>query len=193
MTQLFEGPRVRLTPPDPDHDAAQVAEWTHDGEWLRLIDTAPARPLSAAQVKKQFEQVEKDRERVFYFALRQRAEPPEADRLLGFARLDQVDWLHRVASLSLGLGSPADRGQGYGQEALDLLLRYGFDELGLHRVAAPVPGYNPGAARFFARNGFQLEVRRRLALARDGQRWDLQLYALLRPEWIARPGPEAAP
>jgi len=75
-------------------------------------------------------------------------------------------------------------GQGYGQEGLDLLLRYGFDELGLHRVQTYVGSYNTGAARFLERNGFLIEVRRRQAVARDGQRWDILLYALLRAEEV---------
>ena len=192
MTQLFDGPRLRLAPVDPDHDAPIESAWTHDGEYLRLIDTAPARPLSPGQVKKKYEQLAKEPDKTFHFMLRLHDQPvkggsPIPGRLLGFARLLWVDWMHRAAVLNLGLGAPADRDQGYGQEALDLLLRYGFDELGLHRVAAFVGGYNLGAARFLERNGFLLETRRRQAVARDGRRWDMLQYALLRREWAARP------
>ncbi len=193
MTQLFDGPRLRLAPIDPDTDAPIESAWTHDGEYLRLIDTAPARPLSPGQVKKKYEQLAKEPDKTFHFMLRLASAdqpvaggPPTPGRLIGFVRLQEIDWMHRVAQLNLGLGAPADRGQGYGQEALDLILRYGFDELGLHRIAAYLGSYNTGAARFLERNGFLLEVRRRLALARDGQRWDTLQYALLRPEWVAR-------
>lgn len=192
MTQLFDGPRLRLGPVDPDTDAPIESAWTHDGEFLRLIDTAPARPLSPGQVKKKYEQLAKEPEKTFHFALRLHDQPagdggaPTPGRLIGFARLQWVDWMHRAARLSLGLGAPPDRGQGYGQEALDLILRYGFDELGLHRLSADLGSYNTGAARFLERNGFQLEVRRRQAVARDGQRWDLLQYALLAAEWAAR-------
>jgi len=195
MTQLFNGPRLRLAPVDPDSDAPIESAWTHDGEFLRLIDTAPARPLSPGQVKKKYEKLAKEEEKTFHFALRLNDQPavdggaPTPGRLIGFARLQWVDWMHRTALVVLGLGAPADRGQGYGQEALDLILRYGFDELGLHRVGAALGSYNLGAARFFERNGFVLEVRRRLALARDGQRWDGLQYGLLRTEWAARPSP----
>lgn len=197
MTQLFDGPRLRLAPVDPDADAPIESAWTHDGEFLRLIDTAPARPLSPGQVKKKYEKLAKEEDKTFHFALRLHDQPagdggaPTPGRLLGFARLYWVDWMHRAAVVNLGLGAPADRGQGYGQEALDLILRYGFDELGLHRVAGFVGGYNLGAARFLERNGFQLETRRRQALARDGQRWDLLQYGLLRAEWAAQPSPFA--
>lgn len=190
MTQLFESPRLRLAPPDPDKDAEIESGWTHDGEYLRLVDLAPARPLSPSQVRKKYEQLEKEAEKNFYFALRLRETPAEGPegpgRLIGFVRLFWVDWMHGHALLSLGIGAPADRGQGYGSEALGLILRYAFEELGLHRLTAATAAYNTGALRFLGRHGFQAEVRRRQAVARDGQYWDVVLLGLLRSEWEAR-------
>lgn len=189
MTQLFVGERVRLDAPDPEKDPAVESVWTHDAEFLRLLGPDPARPLSPAQVKKQHEQWEKDENKRIHFAVRLREQPadgPEGTgRLIGFARLNWIDWYHGAAGLSLGLGAPADRGQGYGGEVLRLLLRYAFDECNLHRLNAAVPAYNLGAMRFLERHGFSVEVRRRLAIARDGQRWDVAQYGLLGEEWKA--------
>ncbi len=187
-TSLFEAQRVRLAPPDPEHDAAVESAWTHDAEYLRLLDVAPARPLSPAQVKKKYESIEKEHDKQFYFAVRTReAEGP--GRLLGFVQLQWLDWVHGAARLSLGIGAPADRGQGYGSEAAGLILNYAFDELGLHRLEAITFEYAPRAARFLERHGFRLEVRQRRAVARDFRRWDVLRYGLLRAEWAqARPG-----
>lgn len=175
---LFEGERVRLLPPDPEKDAEIESAWTHDAEYLRLIDAAPARPLSPAAVKKKYEKLEKAENKDFYFAVRTLAD----DRLIGFAHLFWVDLQHGAATLNLGLGQPADRGQGYGSDTLRLLLNYAFDELNLHRVAARGASYNTGALRFFQRHGFVEEVRNREAVFRDGQRWDWVLLGLLREE-----------
>jgi RimJ/RimL family protein N-acetyltransferase len=184
-TSLFEAERVRLAPPDPEHDAEVESAWTHAAEYQRLLDAAPARPLSPAQVKKKYEALEKERDKQFYFAVRTR-EVEGPGRLLGFAQLQWIDWLHGAARLNLGIGVPADRGQGYGSQALDLILNYAFDELGLHRVAATTYEYNPGAARFLERNGFALEVRQRRAVQREFRRWDALWYGLLRSEWEQR-------
>lgn len=181
-TTLFESERVRLAPPDPEKDSEIESVWTHDAEFLRLIDAAAARPLSPGQVKKKYEAIEKEGEKQFYFAVRTR----EADgpgRLLGFVNLFWIDWMHGATNLNLGLGAPADRGQGYGTEALRLILDYAFDELGLHHVAVATIEYNAGAVRFLERNGFSLEVRRRQAVQRDCERWDVLMFGLLRPDW----------
>jgi len=184
-TSLFETERLRLAPPDPEHDADIESGWTHDSDYLRLLDAAPAQPLSPGQVKKKYEAIEKEHDKQFYFALRTRA-PDGPGRLIGFGQIRWVDWLHGAADLRLGIGAPADRGQGYGREAAGLLLHYAFEELGLHRLSAVTFEYNPGAMRFIERHGFQLEVRMRQAVQRDFRRWDVLHYGLLRPEWEQR-------
>jgi RimJ/RimL family protein N-acetyltransferase len=67
-----------------------------------------------------------------------------------------------------------------------MLLRYAFDELNLFRLTALIPEYNPPAIGLFSKMGFCEEVRRREALERDGQRWDLLQYGILAEEWSER-------
>ncbi len=179
MTEtLFAGQFVRFLPPDPDKDAEIESRWTHDAEYLRLIEAGPARPLSSAAVKKKYEKLEKAENKEFYFAVRLLAD----DRLVGFAHLYWVDLQHGAAMLNLGLGQPADRGHGWGSDTLRLLLRYAFDELNLHRVGVRTASYNTGALRFLERHGFVEEIRNREAIFRDGQRWDGLGLGLLKTE-----------
>ena len=59
QTQLFEGKDIRFGPIDHEKDPEIEAKWTHDSDFMRMIDIAPARPISAAMVKKQYEKLEK--------------------------------------------------------------------------------------------------------------------------------------
>jgi RimJ/RimL family protein N-acetyltransferase len=176
---LFEGQLVRFRPPDPDKDAEIESAWTHDAEYLRLIEAGPVRPLSPAAVKKKYEKLEKAENKEFYFAVRLLAD----DRLIGFARLFWVDLQHGAAMANLGLGQPADRGHGYGSDTLRLLLAYAFDELNLHRVTLTVFEYNERAIHTYRKLGFQDEGRQRQRLRRYGRWWDMLLMGLLREEW----------
>ncbi|MEP7358498.1 MAG: GNAT family protein [Anaerolineales bacterium] len=182
---LFESERVRLAPPVADTDAAIESGWTHDLDFQRKLLISPARPVSPGQVKKKYEALEKDGDKQYYFAARTR-EPNGPGRLLGFAHLAWIDFMHGNAMLSLGIGAPADRGQGYGGEVMGLILNYAFNELSLHRLTAGASEDNPDTIRFIERHGFQLEVRRRQAVTHDNQRWDMLMYGLLRTEWAAR-------
>lgn len=58
QTPLFESQDLRLGPIDHEKDAEVESRWTHDSEFMRLMETQPARPMSAAMLKKQYEKLE---------------------------------------------------------------------------------------------------------------------------------------
>jgi RimJ/RimL family protein N-acetyltransferase len=68
-----------------------------------------------------------------------------------------------------------------------MLLRFAFAELNLFRLTADVPAYNEGAIALLKKFGFVEEVRRRQALERDGQRWDMLVFGLLKDDWLNQP------
>jgi RimJ/RimL family protein N-acetyltransferase len=182
---LFEGEHICLGPIDHEKDPEIESRWTHDASYLRLISLDPALPASPARLKKRYEAIEKDQDEKknqFYFTLRMRSD----DRLIGFAELNWIEWSNSAGFIKLGIGDPNDRLQGYGSEALGLLLRFAFDELNLYRLTAIVPEYNAIALHVFAKAGFCEEVRRRQSVHRDGRRWDLLHLGLLHDEWQAR-------
>jgi RimJ/RimL family protein N-acetyltransferase len=182
QSQLFESQDLRLGPIDHEKDPEIESRWTHDSEFMRLMDTDPARPLSAAMIKKQYEKLEKKVEEdknLFHFMIRTKAD----DRLIGKAVVQWIEWTNGNAFLRLGIGAAEDRRKGYGTQALHMLLRFAFAELNLFRVTAIVPEYNDGAIALLHRFGFVQEVCRRSALERDGRRWDLYVFGLLRDEW----------
>ncbi len=181
-TSLFDGQKIRLAPRDPEHDPEIEAQWTQDPEYLHNVEPGPALPHSPQFIKKRYEEDVKDK-RHFVFALRTRAD----DRLIGFAALRWHEWTHQTAFLSLAIGKAEDRDRGYEAEALELMLRYAFMELNLHRVNAIVLEHNQAWLRLLERAGFQIEVRRREAIRHAGRRWDALHLGLLRKEWEEGP------
>ena len=182
QTQLFEATDIRFGPIDYETHPEIESKWTHDAEFMRLLDLKPARPLSPAMVKKQYESIEKEMDEnknLFYFTIRTHAD----DSLIGKAMVEWIDWTNGNGYLRLGIGAPENRRKGYGSQALSMLLRYAFGELNLYRVTAVVPAYNEGALHLFQKFGFVEEIRRRQALNRDGQFWDLVSFGLLNAEW----------
>ncbi len=185
--QLFEGTLIRLAPIDHEKDPQVESGWTHDLMLQRALSRQAAMPLSAAQVKKKYEAIEKEADesrRLFYFTIRDRQD----DRLLGFVQIDGIEWTHGTSNLKLAIGDQKDRNKGYGGEAMQLILRFAFNELNLYRISAVVGEDNPLALNFFLKYGFVEEVRRRKSLLRDGQAWDLLYLGLLRDEWLAQQG-----
>ena len=182
QTQLFEGRDIRFGPIDHEKDPEVESKWTHDSDFMRLYEIDPARPMSAAMVKKKYEKLEKEIEEdknIYYFAIRAR----EDDRLIGKAVINRIEWSNGNGWIQFGIGSADDRRKGYGTQAVQMLLRFAFAELNLFRVTARVQEYNEAGIALLKKFGFVEEVRRRQALDRDGRRWDLLVFGLLNEEW----------
>lgn len=80
------------------------------------------------------------------------------------------------------------RDRGLGTEAVRLIVGYGFESLGLHRVSLEVYAHNPRARRVYEKTGFVAEGVLRQVL-RDGDAWvDATVMSILAPEWAAHRG-----
>jgi RimJ/RimL family protein N-acetyltransferase len=176
---LWLGTRVRLTGLTKE-DLPQVARWFRDAGLLRLWNADAAKPVSEADLLKHLEEVDK-KQNAFGFAIR----PLEGDTLLGYVELDDILWSHQAGWLAIGIGDRANWGQGYGHEAMTLVLDFAFRELNLHRVQLTVFEYNERAIALYEKLGFRREGVFREMLHRDGRRYDMYLYGLLRREWEA--------
>jgi RimJ/RimL family protein N-acetyltransferase len=175
----LRGERLRLTAMT-EADVPTLARWYADGEFLRLLDSEPAHPRNEAQMA-EYVRNHQTKPDCFYFAIRRN----DDDTLVGFVEIDGVLWSQRVTYFSIAIGDPAERNRGYGSEALELMLGFAFHKLNLHRVALTVFSYNTQAIRAYEKAGFTLEGRHREFLERDGVRYDMLQYGLLRPEWEA--------
>jgi len=182
QSQLFEGQDISFGPIDYEKDAEIESKWTHDAEFMRLMELKPVRPMSPAMVKKQYEKIEKEIEEsrsLYYFTIHAKAD----SRLIGKTALEDIEWTNGNGWIRLGIGSADDRRKGYGSQALRMLLRFAFAELNLFRVTAMVPAYAEGMIALLKKFGFVEEVRRREAIERDDRFWDLLTFGLLRSEW----------
>ncbi len=187
QNQLFEGQDIRFGPIDHEKDPEVESKWTHDSEFTRMFEVDPARPMSAALLKKKYEKLEKEIEEdknAFYFTIRTK----EDDRLIGKAVINRIEWSNGNGWIRLGIGSRDDQHKGCGSQALAMLLRFSFAELNLYRVTASGQEYNEAGIALLKKFGFTEEVRRRQALDRDGRRWDLLIFGLLKDEWQKQAG-----
>lgn len=77
--------------------------------------------------------------------------------------------------------------RGLGTDALRVMVRYGFEELGLNRIGLGVWAYNDRAIAAYRKVGFVEEGRRRQMAFHAGQFHDEVLMGLLRSEWERLP------
>ncbi|MEM1045103.1 MAG: GNAT family protein [Pseudomonadota bacterium] len=92
------------------------------------------------------------------------------------------DWhrANRSASFRIAIWYRRHRDRGYGSEATRLLIRFGFEQLGLNRIELEVFAFNPRARHVYEKAGFVHEGTRRQALWWDGRPIDAHVMAIVR-------------
>ena len=180
IQNIFRSERLRLVALTPEKDAQLMNTWRRDTEYARLLDSDPVRLFNKAENKKWVEKMQKaesfDGIEFMIYAL------PD-DKPIGFIGLDGINWHNGNSWVGIGIGERDYWSKGFGSEAMCMVARYAFEELGLHRINLNVFAYNERAIRSYEKVGFKVEGRVREALHRDGKRWDLIYMGLLHKDF----------
>lgn len=179
MRNLLIGKNIKLTAVG-DKDLQAVEKWFNDVYFLRFYDMVPAVPMGTGKVKSVIQYYDES-ESKFLFAIRD----GETDKIIGLAGFDDVLWSNSTATIFVGIGEAAYLGRGLGEESMRLLLDFGFNELNLFRIQLNVISYNVKAIGMYEKLGFVREGVYRQLVKREGKRYDLYLYGLLKNEWSA--------
>jgi len=181
---LLRGRLVRLTAESAKTLAEPYSRSSQDSEYWRLETSDPARLFSVWNTEKELEKFLEKEPKVneFYFSIR----ILEGDVQIGDVGLGVVSWSSRDAFVGIGIGERAFWGKGYGTDAMQVALRYAFQELNLRRVTLNTFAYNPRAIRSYEKAGFSHEGRVRGALSKDGNRYDVLYMGILREEWAQK-------
>ncbi|HEY9738517.1 MAG TPA: GNAT family N-acetyltransferase [Trichocoleus sp.] len=90
---------------------------------------------------------------------------------------------NQLAELGYWIGKPY-WGNGYCTEAARALLKFGFLNLGLNRIQATHYSDNPASGRVMQKIGMTHEGRRRQHTFRWGEFKDIELYGILKQDWL---------
>ncbi len=112
-------------------------------------------------------------------------ELPEPGVIVGDAVLIWVSEEHQQGEIGYVV-HPDHQGRGYATEAGLVMLRLGFEGLGLHRIVARCDARNTGSWRVMERLGMRREAHLRENEFIKGEWTDELVYAMLADEWRAR-------
>lgn len=182
MTTLLRGTRVQLRPVEKS-DLPAFTKWFSRYELHRTLTPGAIRLVNTDAEDAWYRSM-LDSKDTWLYAIDALDDPhAQEGRLIGSTSLFRVDGKNRSAIFGISIGDPAMQGKGYGAEAIDLMLEWGFLELNLHRVELHVVAFNEHAIRLYERKGFKREGVLRDAIWREGRYWDDHVMSVLRTEW----------
>jgi len=163
----WDADRLRLRAVEPT-DAAVIHGWNQHADWGRNLDFVwPPSSLASVEAwtrEQSLRRLENDR---YHWLIETLAGDP-----VGLIDTHHCD--RRVGTFSYGIAiAPEHRGNGYAAEAIRLVLRYYFDELGYQKVMVNVHEYNTASLRLHRRLGFVLEGTHRRMGFTDGHHFDV--------------------
>lgn len=104
------------------------------------------------------------------------------DKPVGSVYVRDIDYAHHKAEYGIFIGEDSARGKGYGTAAAKLMVRYCFEELGIHKLMLRVYAENQQAIRSYEKAGFEKEAYLRDDVYVDGKYRDIVLMAILNKE-----------
>jgi RimJ/RimL family protein N-acetyltransferase len=113
---------------------------------------------------------------------------PQTGRMIGDVMLLWRSREHRQGEIGY-IFHPDHGGKGYATEAAEVMLRLGFEDLGLHRIIGCIDARNDASARVLQRLGMRREAHFIQNEIIKGEWTDEIVYAILEPEWRARGKP----
>ena len=174
---MFYGKDLRLRAIERE-DIPRFLRWLNDPEVRRFL--LMHEPLSRAKEERWFEEqlFPHGRDHLSHRGSFRRRMAPHREY-----RLHRIDLKNRTAALGIFIGEKDFWGKGYGREAIRVMLRYAFFELGLNRVELETFEFNERAMRCYKALGFKKVGVRRKAFFRDGVFHDVILMDLLASEF----------
>jgi [ribosomal protein S5]-alanine N-acetyltransferase len=180
---FYEGQRIYFRPLELE-DAPLLRKFINDPANWRFL--RHGQPYNAVREREWIESLGKNAtDYVFGIALQQ------GDRLIGTTGLHRMNTINRSAVFGINIGDTAFQNRGYGREATQLVLKYGFEELNLNRIELSVFADNWRAIRMYQKVGFVQEGCARQAYYSNGRYQDEYRFGMLRSEWEALYGREA--
>lgn len=172
---MLSGKLVRLRAREPE-DEPRFYEWINNEEVTRYLLARYA--FSHAQEREWISATHAPGYHNATFAVEALAD----GQLIGSVALRRTSAENRSAELALMIGDTAHWHRGHGADTVQVICRFGFEMMNLHRIWLEVFAEHERAIRLYERLGFVHEGRQRDAVFKVGRYHDLLTMSLLEGE-----------
>lgn len=174
---ILKGQKIYLSPLE-EGDLAQSRLWVNDKSlWPLMLRYLP---VTSKDQKNWYEALVSDPAKAV-FAVRTN----KGKKHVGNTGFYEIDSVHRRANFWILIGAKEDWGKGYGTEAIQKMVAYGFENLNLNRIYLDVAEENQPAVRVYKKSGFFQEGLFREHCFIEGKYRNVLRMALLKKDYAS--------
>lgn len=107
----------------------------------------------------------------------------DTNTIIGMTGLLNIDIRNLKAEFYVTIGNKNYRGKGFTKQIIEIILEYGFLELGLNKIYLTTFEENKKAQKIYEKNSFKLEGILRKDKFHMGQLKNIYVYSILKDEW----------
>ena len=170
----IEGKRVYLSPVNPE-DVEKNIEWSND---LSLTAKVGMATYHYGCLNTSEELSNMSRDGAFYSIILK-----TNNRLIGNCNFFNIDHINRTSEMAIIIGNKEDRFKGYGREAIELIVSYGFKVMNLNNIMVKIFAFNKSAIKTFKNVGFKVAGKRRECYYLNGNYYDEIYMEVLQSEY----------
>lgn len=167
------GKKCYLSPID-ENDAEKFTTWLNDLDITEYLTLYPS-IINVPSEKALLQNLSKEHN---YSVI-----DKNSNELIGNCGFGNIDHINQTADIGIFLGDKSYWARGYGTEALNLLLDYGFKALNFHNVQLSVYSFNERAIKCYEKLGFKTIGKRRSSILRNRERYDIIYMDILYDEY----------
>jgi RimJ/RimL family protein N-acetyltransferase len=178
---MLRGERVNLGPIKREYIECFL-KWFNDPELTQYLTSY--RPMTRMAEEEWIENL-KNRGDTINFSI---VIPNEdgSEKLIGNCGIHEINWKNRFGEIGIAIGEKEYQNKGYGTEAIELLLEYGFETVNLNRLELCTYAFNVRALKSYKKVGFIEEGRKRQHVWVNGKYHDEIIMGILAEEWRER-------
>lgn len=155
----------------------RYVEWLNDPDVNRYLETRwHEQNLSTI---KDFVRSQLDNNHSYLFAIVKR----DTDKHIGNIKIGPINPYHHHADISYFIGEKNFWGRGLATQSIQLVCKFGFEDLNLHRIEAGAYSSAIGSWKALERNGFKREAIFRRQVISDDKYIDAYRYGVLGDEF----------
>jgi diamine N-acetyltransferase len=173
---MIEGRKIKLVAVSTEY-LHYYKRWINDPEVADFLGTVGF-PFNLKEERQWVEKNIASNDSAAHFTILTKKGKP-----IGNISLMEIEYVHRNAQLGIMIGEKAYWNRGYGTDAIEALLGFAFETLGLHKVELRLNVSNKRALTCYKNCGFKLEGRKREQTFHRGEYCDELIMSTLKSEW----------